>query len=488
MPSHVSPKSRSLFWPLLLALVSVFAVVRLAGLFGDLWLDEIWSLRMVQQIKSPAEILTVLKHDNNHPLNSLWLYATQPASADWVYRLLSWVTGSVAVLLAALIARRQFAASTAGDQHAADTAAVMAAVLMGGSYLLIHYSSEARGYAPMVMFGLLAIYALQHLNDRRWGWWALVYAVAALFGLLSHLAMVQVLLAGLVFSLIEIWRQHETWPRQTLRVLIWHAVPWAGAAAYYWFFVRKLEIGGGPDNVLWPVLGETSECLLGVPLGLGSLAVGLALGLTALGLIAMVRRGDWRLAAFFSLLIFVTPAVGMIFGRFTLVFPRYFLLSAAGALLVIGYGLTSLWLRRGPWREVVAGVLLLFVVGNAMQVARLARDGRGQYQAALRYIAERSQAADISLSSDHDFRNYALVDYYRAAGGGHTFNYYPSDQTPPWGVQWVLLHRLDGEAPPPEQIADLKGNRYVLERRYSHAVLSGWDWFVYRNVQLPPAS
>ena len=59
--------------------VLFFAVVRMVGVFGDLWLDEIWSLRMVQSIQSPLEIFTTLQHDNNHPLNSLFLYIVQSA-------------------------------------------------------------------------------------------------------------------------------------------------------------------------------------------------------------------------------------------------------------------------------------------------------------------------------------------------------------------------------------------------------------------------
>src|SRR5438128_1765967 len=84
-------------WVMLGAILVAAAAVRFACLFGDLWLDEIWSLRLLETVRSPVEILTRLLHDNNHPLNSLFLYLLMPAKAEWTYRLFSWATGSAAV-------------------------------------------------------------------------------------------------------------------------------------------------------------------------------------------------------------------------------------------------------------------------------------------------------------------------------------------------------------------------------------------------------
>ena len=52
---------------------------------NDLWTDEIWSLQLVQDLRSPAEVFWGISHDNNHYLNSLWLYglpATRPVCTD----------------------------------------------------------------------------------------------------------------------------------------------------------------------------------------------------------------------------------------------------------------------------------------------------------------------------------------------------------------------------------------------------------------------
>ena len=52
------------------------------------------------------------------------------------------------------------------------------------------------------MFSLLAIFALQHAGEKAGLRWAMVYWLACGLGLLAHLATVQVLIAGLGFSLL----------------------------------------------------------------------------------------------------------------------------------------------------------------------------------------------------------------------------------------------------------------------------------------------
>lgn len=467
------------------SLIGAFALVRLAGMFGDLWLDEIWSVRMVEQLKSPWEIFTLLRHDNNHPLNSLWLYVIGPGAASWHYRLLSWLAGSVSVALAGAIAWRQTLNASPGETHVVKLTAALAMMLTGGAYLLIHYASEARGYAPMLACALLAVWALQHADDPKRGRWAILYAVSAGLGLLAHVAMAQVLLAGAVWSACGVIRGGMNWKRLVLRAVVWHVMPTVFAAAYYWGFVRKLEIGGGPENPLFKTLAETAAHTFGFPMAGGVVALVLFVFLCGLGVCALWRRGDWRAVVFYVLLICVTPAVGMLASKFTLLFPRYFLLNVALALPLMAHGLAWIWRARFGGRMLVCGAVAVFLAANAFPVARLARDGRGQYSAALRAIASHARAGEITLSSDHDFRNRLVIDYYRAAAReGHEFIYYSVDQVPPWGVQWVFFHRFADDETPPPVIADVRGNRYVREYHYPYAALSGWDWYVYRNSSL----
>lgn len=483
----VASRSEGCWWLGWAVIVVGFALVRLTGLFNNLWLDEVWSLRMVQSIHSPWEILTKLQHDNNHPLNSLYLYVVQPAGADWVYRLFSWLAGSATVGLGALIGRQQYRRWHGNEStFQVDLAGWLTGILFGGAYLLIHYSSEARGYAPAVAFGLVAFYALIRSAGNNAVRWMVLYSAAAVLGLLAHLAMGQVMIAAGCWSLGRFCAAQESLRSRMIRFTGMQAPSWLFFAVYYFGFVRQMQIGGGPENPLLDVLGETAAYLTGMPTPFGMLALVLVMAGILIGL-GLMWRQDRSLAVCYTLVILVTPVLGMILSKFTLLFPRYFLMSAAFALPVVGYALARLMavIRGGRW--LVLGLMVLFLTGNGWHVVRLIHEGRGHYREALRVLAERTPFNDVTISSDHDFRNYALVDYYHGtAAPGKKVSYYSVDRLPPIGTQWRILHRIDGNAETPKHISDELGNFYVKDRVYPCEGLSGWTWIVYRNMQLEP--
>ncbi|MEN6450401.1 MAG: hypothetical protein ABFC96_07920, partial [Thermoguttaceae bacterium] len=165
-------------WSIAAAVVLLLAgAIRFGGAVNDLWLDEIWSLQLLaDHATSPLDVFTKIHHDNNHYLNSLWLQLTGPAASPVLCRLLSLAAGIGTVALAALIGRRR------------DTAtAVLAMLLVGFSYVLVLYSSEARGYAGAVFFAFLSFLLLDRYLDRRRWQTAVAYSLSAVLGLLSHL-------------------------------------------------------------------------------------------------------------------------------------------------------------------------------------------------------------------------------------------------------------------------------------------------------------
>ena len=153
-------------------------VVRLFAASGDLWLDEIWSLELVGKLTSIDQVFWRINHDNNHFLNSAWLYLTGPDSSPLVQRGLSIAFG-VATIFAA-------AAVVADRGRPAQFAA---GLLFAVSYPIVHYGSEARGYSGLVLFTLLSVFFLERRLDNRGS--ALALAAAILFGFLSHLTMLE---------------------------------------------------------------------------------------------------------------------------------------------------------------------------------------------------------------------------------------------------------------------------------------------------------
>ena len=70
---------------LLMALAALIGcILRVLAVHGELWLDEAWSVLLVQDVGSPLALATEVRHDNNHLLNSLWLWLVGPrAIPEW---------------------------------------------------------------------------------------------------------------------------------------------------------------------------------------------------------------------------------------------------------------------------------------------------------------------------------------------------------------------------------------------------------------------
>src|SRR5258708_6566500 len=122
---------RSWRFIVLCALITIAgAILRIWASVGDLWLDEIWSLDLAARATSPLGIFTEIHHNNNHRLNTIFLYSLgqQP---NWViYRIPAVVAGVFSVLVAGHIGLRR-----------GRIEAIVAMILTAFSYLLIHYSS-----------------------------------------------------------------------------------------------------------------------------------------------------------------------------------------------------------------------------------------------------------------------------------------------------------------------------------------------------------
>ena len=134
--------------PALLAATGILSarVVRLLAMNGDLALDEIWSLWFVKQsIRSFHEIF-FLKHDNNHLLNTMVMYGFGPELPGIIYRIPPAILSILSVWIAGRIAQRR------GGLPARN----LTWILVGLSYILILYSTEAKGYSYLIFFAYLS--------------------------------------------------------------------------------------------------------------------------------------------------------------------------------------------------------------------------------------------------------------------------------------------------------------------------------------------
>lgn len=439
-------------------------VLRLSCLDAEFWLDEIWSFQLAHAAGGVAGIFR-LKHDNNHPLNSLWLLAC-PTGVWWGwYRLHAVVAGLAAIALAGWAGRRHGRAD-----------AVFAAVLVAGCSWLVLASTEARGYALAVACALAAFLALADYLDRR-TWPPLVaFWVAAVLGFLSHLTFVHAYLGFVVWSHRRFARTRTSSADEIRRLAVCHGPVAAFFAPYYLLCVRGMEIGGGPPAAVGAVAARLVSVGLGGPDAGGAMALWLLAGVTlfiaGLWLLYRAGRDEWL---FYLVAVVGSPALFLLRPP-PFVFERYFLICFVFFLLLTAHVLAALW-RMGEVGRWLSGFLLAaFLAGNTVHVERYVAAGRGEFHQALEYIAAHDEAAEIVVSGDHEFRVRKYMEFYAA---------YLNDPRPVVyrdrgdGAAWLLVHRLPGEPPPDAEERDAAGHVYRQVQAYPSLGPTAWGWYVY---------
>jgi hypothetical protein len=457
------------------ALLLAAAALRILGAQNDLWLDEIWSLDLASKVSSPLEVFTKIHHDNNHYLNTLWLYFFGQRGNWFGYRILSLVTGVGTVALAGLIGRGRNRASS-----------VLAMLLTGFSYVLVLYSSEARGFAPVVFFSFLSYYLLdRYLEKRRWQS-AVLFSVSAVFGLLSHLIFLNVILAALLWSAFRLIRSRAGLGQTMIALFSCYALPLAFLAVLYFVDVRYLVIGGGTRTNLLSSYLSSLAWALGTPFTNPLKILTCIFAVTSLAAgIQMLWREKSDSFLFYASAILVVPILLAIIRHADVLYVRYFIVGIAFLLILFSFVLASLY-YRGPYGKAVCFVVLTcYLIANGLHLASLFKYGRGHYRDAIRFLVEHSKDPVVTIGSDHDFRIPIVLRFYLwDSMGERSARYYEQGSWPATGLEWIILHKQSAEEaePPPRQFVDRTGHRYELAATFPTAPLSGLHWFVYHNT------
>ena len=277
------------------AILLVSAALRILPAFGDFWLDEIWSLNTVQSLNSAWEIFAGVHDSNNHHLYSLLLYWIGDRETLVLYRIPALAAGIASVPLAAALVRRF-----------GRLEALIAAFLVGFSFVLIFFSSEARGYALAVCFALAATWLLERDRERPSVGVELAFSACSILGLLSHLTFLFYVAGAAAVSVARLVRRRESPARAALALSALYAPTLLAVAALTWIDLREMRVGGG-DPIRWALLASRSVgYTLGLPvpaaLAWPALACAAALGVAA-------GRLSWRAGDYDWLLVGVTAIV-----------------------------------------------------------------------------------------------------------------------------------------------------------------------------------
>jgi len=441
---------------------------------GDLWLDEIWSMSFARQAKSWSDVLVRFRHDNNHVLNTLYLYCFRECSEPLVLRLLAIASGVASVLLIGVAARQRWGRAEA----------LVGMVLLATSHPMLLYFSEARGYAPAVAFGLAAYVTIGPDPERRRFPRIAAFWLASLLGILAHATFVILSVALAAWHLALEIERRRPWRAAVTRLVAWHAPPLLAFAGWHALFLRGMEIGGGDESSTGAVVGQLAALVVGLPdsPGFRAAAVVVALGVAIAGIVALRRRRDAQ-TSFFPIVLLLSPAAMLGLARPSVLYFRYLLVIVPFFLLLssrlLGGGLRSPSRR---WRGAALGIVVALVAAQGPRVARLLLLGRGQYGAALEQIARESTGPIVRVGSDHDFRNRLVFDWYAPrVAGGDRLRYVEQSRWKSEPPDWILRHSQDLDATFPATWSLRGGGEFRLRGEVRFCGISGWNWFLFRR-------
>lgn len=452
--------------------MAISALLLLIAARGDLWLDEIWSIDFARAARVPSEILS-FHHDNNHVLNTLYLFAVRSAHTALVFRMFAIASGVGIVMLAG---------SVALEWGAIERVASMA--LLAFSYPLVIYGSEARGYAPAMFFALLAYRILRRyrFDDRLLP--AAAFWIVCVLGLLSHLTFAMAIIAFAAGSLAYGGRRPMR--IQAMRQAVYHAPPLLFLAWWSTFFGTGMVFGRGPVYRWSDVIGRATILLLGFPDAPALRIAGIAavVVIVLAGSVVLRRRGDdsWL---FYPVMCLACPALFLVVMQPRYLYFRYFVVCFPFVYLLLGY-LIARAATAETYRWLVAVVAVVVLSTHIARIARLVRIGRGQYRAALRMMVTETRGNVLRVGSDDDIANGVVLRFYSSElPPSMTIHYVSLALWPREPPEWFIYHtqRTDEEPAPGLILRGAGAYRFV--QRYPFEGTSGWQWFVFRRASAP---
>jgi hypothetical protein len=461
--------------------LAVAVLLRAAGLSTEVWMDEILSVRLVEALRSPLGVFTDIHSDNNHYLNSLWLWVVGSPAPGWMMRLPTLVLGAALVVLAYRVTRSR------GRTEATVTAALFAV-----SYPLIHYSSEARGYGYLVFFTLVAYGAFRRWTSDGSVRGGAIYAVGSALAFLAHLGFATVFAALVLWSVLEVRNSRQTRVRVAWSHAGVHLLPAVTLLVLYFIDIRYMSAAGGFAR-LDPL--ESLAGAAGLVTGVAPGAVGLLVTVCAWVAITFGARSWYHVSR--NETVFLVAAIAFSLASGALPgygYPRYYLTALLFSLLFLGHA-TALAIGSERWK--VLGISLLVMVGavNLTQTLRFVSVGRGMYREATQDMAAEATPAPVTVAGSHDLGSVLALGYYAPSSDGEGVLKYYCHGTTTYGClrarpsssrgedppRFYILASLDNRFSPPDIMSVPDLDDYEFVRSYPKYGLSGVYWVLYER-------
>ena len=485
MSFTILPKRLSFFSLSLLAITAAGFLLRVLAARGELWLDEIWSLMLLEDLAAAHEIFWNISHLNNHLLNSLWLWIAGPDAPSVWQRFASIALGTATIPAAALFIRR----------HAGDAGGLACALLFAVGHIFVHYGSEARGYGGLALMIVLCADATDRLMaapKRRAP--AIRFALFAALGCLFHYTMLLAIgvcgagAALLVAANRARWREHG----QALLRLGVAALSGLLPAALCFFAAASVKpfLTGERTPFSYADLAEglagMARSTLGLPAALPDPLMLLLAAPLAAGALALCP-GRLRAPAIMALV--ALPLLEIWFALPNLHYARFHLPSACFLALAAGAGMGLLWTRGGWRRSLALGLGAAGLLGHGALVGELLLYGRGDAAGA---VAQMTQAGPALYDGDFPVETSWVVAYHLARSQKKGLALAPRGAECEAPADWFIATNWRGSRP---ALRDRETfgpaacpGAFARVAHYPGAQLSGLDWTLYRRLPFRDAT
>ena len=190
-------------------------------------------------------------------------------------------------------------------------------------------------------------------------------------------------------------------------------------------------------------------------------------------------------ALFFITVILLAPAATLVAWQQPFLYPRYFVLCAPFYYLLLAKVAAAALARSQHQLLPKLGCVafaLLFVAGNAVHLDKFYRVGRGQYLAAIDYML-RSPGNVATVGALQDRRNGLMFEFYqRYLPSKARLEYRDAPAAAAQPPEWLIVDGLDWSKPDLGERLMPSGSRYIFDREFPYAGLSGFNWYLFRRM------
>jgi hypothetical protein len=200
----------------MLILADFAAVFRLRAIFTAFWLDEIWSYEaFAQRATSVWDVFfgRGFRHDNNHHLNTAFMYFFRDAPGWAIYRRPAFAAGLLSVVAATFVGRRR-----------GQVEDVSSSIWVAGPLIKVVSATQAGSYAAAVLSALVAFFAVKRYLGAPSRSLALIVGSCVVVSVLVHLFILQFYFDAVLWSHCRLRTRPPDRLRLHLGPLIWMAL------------------------------------------------------------------------------------------------------------------------------------------------------------------------------------------------------------------------------------------------------------------------